>query len=90
MMTLFLGEETVRKGVSEYLMKHKYGNAEQDYLWESLTNIAHENKVLPINLTVKTIMDTWTLQTGYPVITVKRNYGSKSADITQVSNLCHI
>lgn len=29
MMHLFLGEEAFRWGVSKYLKKHKYGNAEQ-------------------------------------------------------------
>lgn len=84
MMSLFLGEETVRRGVSNYLNKHKFSNAEQDDLWESLTEEAHKNKVLPETLNVKTIMDTWTLQTGYPVITVSRNYEKKNVQITQV------
>ncbi|CAH1985341.1 unnamed protein product [Acanthoscelides obtectus] len=83
MMSLFLGEETVRKGVSKYLNKHKFSNAEQDDLWECLTEEAHKNKVLPGNLTVKTIMDTWTLQTGYPVITVTRDYEKKNAIVSQ-------
>lgn len=86
MMSLFLGEETVRKGVSNYLMKHRFGNAEQDDLWESLTQEAHNNRVLPKNLTVKTIMDTWTIQTGYPVVTVTRNYELKTAALSQVSS----
>lgn len=84
MMTLFLGEEVVRKGVSNYLNKHKFNNAEQDDLWESLTEEAHKNNILPKSLTVKTIMDTWTLQTGYPVITVNRNYNKKTVEISQV------
>ena len=38
---------------------------------------------LPADLSVKTIMDTWTLQMGYPVITVDiKNDGT--AMITQV------
>lgn len=87
MMSLFLGEETVRKGVSNYLNKHKFTNAEQDDLWESLTEEAHKNEVLPKHLTVKKIMDTWTLQTGYPVLTVTRNYEKKNVQITQVSTI---
>ncbi|CAG9818441.1 unnamed protein product [Phaedon cochleariae] len=83
MMSLFLGEEVVRRGVSNYLSKHKFRNAEQDDLWDCLTDEAHKNGVLPHNLTVKTIMDTWTVQTGYPVINIKRNYERKTAEITQ-------
>lgn len=83
MMSLFLGEETVRKGVSNYLLKHKFSNAEQDDLWDSLTQEAHKNKVLPNDLTVKTIMDTWTIQTGYPVVLVTRDYHKKNAHIMQ-------
>ncbi|KAJ8921412.1 hypothetical protein NQ315_003030 [Exocentrus adspersus] len=82
-MSQFLGEEVVRRGVSNYLRKHKFGNAEQDDLWESLTENAHRSNIIPRSLTVKTIMDTWTLQTGYPVITVKRNYKKKNVEISQ-------
>ena len=32
---------------------------------------------------VKTIMDTWTLQIGFPVISVERNYMNKTARISQ-------
>lgn len=83
MMHLFLGEESFRWGVSNYLKKHEYGNAEQDSLWESLTIEAHKHESLPKNMTVKQIMDTWTLQTGYPVISVNRNYQNNTATITQ-------
>ncbi|XP_017783439.1 PREDICTED: aminopeptidase N-like isoform X1 [Nicrophorus vespilloides] len=82
MMTLFLGEETFRMGVSNYLKKHKYGNAEQDDLWSSLTTEAHRSG-FPKNLTVKTVMDTWTVQTGYPVIHVNRLYGQNALELKQ-------
>ncbi|KAH8232362.1 hypothetical protein KR032_004785 [Drosophila birchii] len=83
MMHLFLGEEAFRSGLNSYLQKYKYGNAEQDNLWESLSDAAHKNGALPSNYDVKTIMDTWTLQTGYPVISVIRDYAAGSAEITQ-------
>ena len=38
MMFHFLGEENFIQGLTSYLKKHEYGNAEQDDLWESLTN----------------------------------------------------
>lgn len=55
-----------------YLNEFKYSNAEQDDLWRVLTDQAHKDKTLDKNLTVKEIMDTWTLQMGYPVIQVNR------------------
>mgnify|MGYP002715722142 CR=1 FL=1 len=85
MMDHFLTTEVFKKGLTKYLNRHKYSNAEQDDLWTALTEQAHENSVLDKNTTVKMIMDTWTLQTGYPVVTVKRNYDKKNAQVTQVS-----
>ena len=61
-----------------------YKAAEQDDLWHHLTSQAHIDKTLPEDVTVKQIMDTWTLQMGFPVITVTRNYDDKTAKLTQV------
>ncbi|KAH8283987.1 hypothetical protein KR054_006711 [Drosophila jambulina] len=83
MMHLFLGEEAFRSGLKSYLQKYKYDNAEQDNLWESLTQAAHEIGALPKNYDVKTIMDAWTLQTGFPVIKVTRDYAAGSAELSQ-------
>ncbi|PSN50099.1 hypothetical protein C0J52_04710, partial [Blattella germanica] len=83
MMNLFLGEEVFRQGLNIYLSIFKYRNAEQDDLWNSLTMVAHQQDVLPHNMTIKMIMDTWTLQIGYPVITITRDYPKGTAKITQ-------
>ncbi|PSN50126.1 Aminopeptidase N [Blattella germanica] len=83
MMNHFLGEETFKRGLTNYLEVHKFNNARQDDLWQQLTMQAHVDGSLPAYMTVKEIMDTWTLQTGYPVITVIRNYANKTALITQ-------
>ena len=58
--------------------------AEQDDLWSHLTSQAHVDGTLPDDVTVKQIMDTWTLQMGYPVVTVTRNYDDNTAVISQV------
>lgn len=87
MMNHFLGEETLKRGLTNYLEAHKYGSAHQDDLWNQLTFQAHQDGSLASHMTVKEIMDTWTLQTGYPVVTVTRSYVNGSAYISQVS-LC--
>lgn len=83
MMHLFMGEETFKNGVSNYLKSHKYRNAEQNDLWNALTEEAHRTGALPNSITVKQIMDSWTLKVGYPVITVTRDYANNSIEIVQ-------
>jgi aminopeptidase N len=82
MMHKFLGEKIFQKGVSSYLKKYSYANAEQDDLWDSLTVAAQEKESLR-KLPLKKIMDSWTLQAGYPIIDFKRDYQKNSATITQ-------
>lgn len=84
MMNSFLGEETFKQGIRNYINKYKFSNAEQDDLWRSLTEQAHQNKDLDEDKTVKEIMDTWTLQTGYPVLKVVRDYSTDMVTLSQV------
>lgn len=86
MMNMFLGEDTFKQGIRNYINKHKYSNAEQDDLWSSLTEEAHRQGTLDKNLTVKQIMDTWTLQTGYPVLKVVRDYSADTVTLSQVNS----
>ncbi|XP_063609324.1 aminopeptidase N-like [Penaeus indicus] len=60
-----------------------YSSVEQDDLWEHLTAAAQHDRKLPESLTVKTIMDTWTLQKGFPVVKVARSSDGTSADVSQ-------
>ncbi|CAB3258598.1 unnamed protein product [Arctia plantaginis] len=83
MMTMFLGDDVFRRAIKNYLVKYSYSNAEQDDLWRELTAVSQQYKVLTRNVTVKEIMDTWTTQTGYPILTVTRDYTDKSLTITQ-------
>lgn len=77
MMRGFLGENTFRLGLKNYLRKFEYGNAVQDDLWEAMTFNAHKDNVLDDRFTVKDIMDSWTVDSaGFPVVTVRRE-GSK-------------
>ncbi|KAH8313462.1 hypothetical protein KR067_006395 [Drosophila pandora] len=83
MMHLFMGEEAFRSGLKSYLEVYAYKNAEQDDLWQSLSKATHQFNSLPEKYDIKTIMDSWTLQTGFPVINIFRDYLSNTAIISQ-------
>ena len=63
MLENYLGEDVLRSGLKEYLNKHKFGNAVTKDLWKALRK-ATGNKI-----NVEIMMNTWTLQMGYPLIT---------------------
>jgi aminopeptidase N len=73
----FLTLPTFKKGVSSYLSNNSFGNAERDDLWQSLTDAAKEDKRLPDDVSVKDIMDSWTSEPGYPVLTVTSSTGNQ-------------
>lgn len=60
-----------------------YKAAVQNDLWDSLTEQAHNDSTLDRQMTVGDVMDTWTLQKGFPIIQVQRNYADSSAKFTQ-------
>ncbi|XP_030856224.1 aminopeptidase N isoform X2 [Strongylocentrotus purpuratus] len=78
MLNNFLGEEVFVEGMSYFLNSHKEGNADSDDLWFALKE-ADDGKG---NNDVKAIMDTWTLQMGYPVVDLHR-YGDNQLNASQ-------
>ncbi len=50
----------------------QYSAAQQDYLFDDLTIAADITNKLPAGLTMKDIMDTWTLKPGFPLVRVSR------------------
>lgn len=73
MMQSFLGEQTFKDALKKYLKDFQYKNAVHDDLWNVMTEFGHKYHTLPQDLTVKEIMDTWTVQAGYPILNVSRN-----------------
>ncbi|XP_017878860.1 glutamyl aminopeptidase-like isoform X2 [Ceratina calcarata] len=67
MLEGFLCEDVLKSGLNEYLNLHAYGNADTNDLWAVFTK--HANNTFD----VKAIMDTWTQQMGFPLITITRN-----------------
>ena len=66
MLENIVGEQTIRKGLSRYLNRHKLANAVTNDLWTAISDAWDSNK--KYNFTVQDLMDGWTLQMGYPLI----------------------
>ncbi|XP_070558853.1 aminopeptidase N-like [Ptychodera flava] len=80
MIKSFLGEDKMLEGFRNYLKEYIFNNAHTDDLWQSL------NEVQGNSLDVRTIMDTWSLQMGFPVVTITRHsedHTKATADQTQ-------
>lgn len=75
----FLGEVDFQSGLAVYLKTHAYSNAETKDLWHALQSAGS----ISDGLTVTSVMDTWTLQMGYPVVNVRRKPGSNQLTLTQ-------
>ncbi|XP_045446717.1 aminopeptidase N [Melitaea cinxia] len=81
MMNHFLTDDVFNAGITDYLNAKKYGDAEQRDLWSALTNAARERNAFDADVAV--VMDSWTLQTGFPVLTITRNYEKGSITFRQ-------
>ncbi|GFY53408.1 aminopeptidase N [Trichonephila inaurata madagascariensis] len=80
MMKYFLGDDNFKNGLMNYLNAKKFDNAVQDDLWKHLTDVQSNGGE---RIDVKKVMDSWTLQMGYPVVSVVRNYAAGTATVQQ-------
>ena len=62
MLETYVGEDKFRDGLRQYMQLYKYSNAEGNNLWECIQE-ASETEIIPM-------MESWTKQTGYPVINI--------------------
>ncbi|XP_020619542.1 glutamyl aminopeptidase-like [Orbicella faveolata] len=68
MLEAYLGKEVFRKGLKHYLEKFEYANAKTEDLW---TVLGEESCVQGRCVDVKHMMNTWTLQMGYPIVDIR-------------------
>ncbi len=63
-------------GLKNYLNAHSYDNAATHHLWTSLQEMAHDP-------TLSAMMNTWTQQQGYPLLTVSYRSSSHELALSQ-------
>jgi aminopeptidase N len=77
MLEAYLGPETFRQGVDQYLKQHSYGNASADDFWKALAQVSKKP--------VDQIMPTFVKQPGAPMVSVESqcNGGSTRVRLSQ-------
>ncbi|KAL1302244.1 hypothetical protein AAFC00_002667 [Neodothiora populina] len=75
MISKYLGEETFMEGIRRYLKKHAYGNTQTGDLWAALSDASGKD--------VEKVMDIWTKNVGYPVVTVTEDEKNGSVHVKQ-------
>jgi aminopeptidase N len=75
MLESHLGEETFRAGMRIYVARHQYANAGTTDLWAALSEASGED--------VRGLMECWTSQTGYPILSVASKDDGSSVVVSQ-------
>ncbi|CAG9853689.1 unnamed protein product [Phyllotreta striolata] len=83
MLNSTLSQDVFKKGLQSFVKKFAYQCATQDDLWELYTATAQNQSLIPNSVTVKDLMNSWSTQSGYPLITINRDYNTGIANINQ-------
>ena len=74
MLEAYLGEETFRAGVNDYLKQHQYANATADDFWSTQARVSKKP--------VDQIMPTFVKQAGEPIVTLKAQCSGTSTSVS--------
>ena len=81
MLEDYVGAETFRGGLHDYLIEHAYDNARGSHLWGSI-HCAAERDSPGLSVSVTGLMEAWIKQVGYPVVKADVNRSGPSAEVT--------
>lgn len=83
MLHKLLGDDVFFLGIRSYVKRHAYNNVDQSDLWQSMQEALSVKGAKNEGLCLSTIMDSWTLQAGYPLVSVSRNYTTGIVSVNQ-------
>eukprot|EP00927_Polykrikos_kofoidii_P021662 TRINITY_DN20438_c0_g1_i1.p1 TRINITY_DN20438_c0_g1~~TRINITY_DN20438_c0_g1_i1.p1 ORF type:complete len:884 (-),score=168.66 TRINITY_DN20438_c0_g1_i1:86-2737(-) len=76
MIFAVLGQEKFQDGLQKYFKKHQYGNTETSDLWAAWSEASGQP--------VAKMMSSWTLEKGFPVLTVLSDPWQTGGDVCEV------
>ncbi|XP_025752225.1 aminopeptidase Q isoform X3 [Manacus vitellinus] len=76
MLSGFLTEKLFIRALTSYLKEFSFSNANQDDLWTHIQTIIDAQDKVQLPASVKQIMDSWTCQNGFPVLTLNITTGT--------------
>ncbi|XP_063151381.1 aminopeptidase Q [Candoia aspera] len=80
MLSNFMTERLFIKALNSYLSAFSFSNAIQDDLWNHIQKVIDEHNDFQLPAPVKLIMDSWTCQKGFPLLTVNFTTGNISQE----------
>ncbi|XP_077146788.1 aminopeptidase Q [Ranitomeya variabilis] len=86
MASTFLTETLFLKGISSYLKKFAFSNADQDGLWNHLQMFIDDQDEVKLPMPLKNIMDSWTWKKGMPLVTLNTSTGMLSQGMLNIGN----
>ncbi|XP_028679112.2 aminopeptidase N-like [Erpetoichthys calabaricus] len=79
MLSSFLTEDLFRKGLSSYLKAFQFRNTVYLDLWNHLQQAVNEQQSIQLPTSISDIMNRWTRQMGFPLVT----FNTTSGEISQ-------
>ncbi|KAM9507415.1 aminopeptidase Q isoform 2-T2 [Guaruba guarouba] len=80
MLSGFLTEKLFIRALTSYLKEFSFSNANQDDLWIHIQMVVDAQNEVQLPASVKQIMDSWTCQNGFPVLTLNLTTGTISQE----------
>jgi aminopeptidase N len=77
MLEAYLGEDTFRRGIRNYVKARAYSNATSGDLWQALSRASGTD--------VEKIASSWTTQPGFPLVTVRARCDARGARTVALS-----
>ncbi|XP_016951611.1 thyrotropin-releasing hormone-degrading ectoenzyme [Drosophila biarmipes] len=83
MLHSLIGTQVFVNALRTYLRRSQKGSSNQTLLWRAFQEESDRHMSLRQDVLVSRLMDSWTLQPGYPLVTVERDYATNQVTVTQ-------